>query len=142
MTITTIILKLAILSLARTAVGSQHLGPHIGDRTRQSGIHANTARVGRGTIPEFMYDKEQGLMFDFVPLNHGPGGCMKSDICLEVKLTVLRESGYYDNNIIPLVALLNLVAISTLFLEPHRFLSTSIADIEHCLCRDWNSYDD
>jgi hypothetical protein len=99
--------------------------------------------VDHMTIPEFMYDKEQGLMFDFVPLNHGPGGCMKSDMCLEVKLTVLRESGYYDNNIIPLIStLLNLVAISTLFLEPHRFLSTSIADIEHCLCRDWNSYDD
>ena len=39
---------------------------------------------------------------------------------------MLRESGYYDNNIIPLVALLNLVAISTLFLEPIDFFQRAL----------------
>ena len=86
--------------------------------------------VDQMTIPEFMFDKDQGLLFDFVPLNHGQvgGGGLetKSDVCLEVKLTVLRDSGYYDNNIIPLVALLNLVAISTLFLEPIDFFQRAL----------------
>ena len=39
---------------------------------------------------------------------------------------MLRESGYYDNNIIPLVALLNLVAISTVFLKPIDFFQRAL----------------
>ena len=82
--------------------------------------------VDNMTIPEFMYNKEQGLSFGLVPLNHGAGGTDSSDVCLEVTLKVLRESGYYDNNIFPLIALLNLVAVSTLFLEPANFFQRAL----------------
>jgi hypothetical protein len=82
--------------------------------------------VDHMSIPEFMFNKEQGLQFGLVPLNFGPGGRASSDTCLSVKLRVLRESGYYDNNIIPLLALLNLVAISTLALEPVDFFQRAL----------------
>jgi hypothetical protein len=82
--------------------------------------------VDHMSIPEFMFNKEQGLQFELVPLNFGPGGRASSDTCLSVKLKVLRESGYYDNNIIPLLGLLNLVAISTLFLEPIDFFQRAL----------------
>lgn len=82
--------------------------------------------VDHMTIPEFMFNKERGLQFELVPLNFGPGGRASSDMCLSVKLKVLRESGYYDNNIIPLLGLLNLVAISTLFLEPVDFFQRAL----------------
>lgn len=36
-------------------------------------------------------------------------------------MTVLRESGYYDQNIVPLVALLNVVAVSVLTFQDSDF---------------------
>jgi hypothetical protein len=39
--------------------------------------------VDHWRIPEFMYDKDRGLSFDFVPLNYGPGTLLNSDMCLE-----------------------------------------------------------
>lgn len=35
----------------------------------------------------------------------------RQDCCLEVSLRVARDSGYYDQNIMPLIVLLNIVAI-------------------------------
>ena len=43
------------------------------------------------------------------------------DECLQVKLHVRRDSGYYDNNIIPLLAMLNVAGVATLTLEPLEF---------------------
>mmetsp|Transcript_8095 Transcript_8095/g.11765 ORF Transcript_8095/g.11765 Transcript_8095/m.11765 type:complete len:450 (-) Transcript_8095:428-1777(-) len=77
-------------------------------------------------IPEFMFDNAKGLRFSFCPLKHGPGGRTNSDLCLEVKLRIYRESHYYDYNIMPLLGLLNLVAISTLFLEPQNFFQRAL----------------
>mmetsp|Transcript_672 Transcript_672/g.843 ORF Transcript_672/g.843 Transcript_672/m.843 type:complete len:448 (+) Transcript_672:171-1514(+) len=76
-------------------------------------------------IPEFMHDNVKGLTFGFPPLNHGPGG-IGTDVCLEVKLRIFRESHYYDYNIMPLLGLLNLVAISTLFIEPQDFFQRAL----------------
>ncbi|KAG7373664.1 hypothetical protein IV203_034388 [Nitzschia inconspicua] len=54
---------------------------------------------------------------------------------LRVSVTALRESGYYDQNIVPLVALLNVVALSVLTFQDsdffHRALITlNIAFVE------------
>jgi hypothetical protein len=76
-------------------------------------------------IPDFNYNPEEGLDFQFVPLSFGtsalPVGNKPSskgnkntqqDCCLEVHLRVTRDSGYYDQNIMPLIGLLNIVAVS------------------------------
>ncbi|KAG7348707.1 hypothetical protein IV203_011304 [Nitzschia inconspicua] len=57
------------------------------------------------------------------------------DYILRVSVTALRESGYYDQNIVPLVALLNVVALSVLTFQDsdlfHRALITlNIAFVE------------
>ncbi|KAG7348733.1 hypothetical protein IV203_011330 [Nitzschia inconspicua] len=57
------------------------------------------------------------------------------DYILRVSVTALRESGYYDQNIVPLVALLNVVAVSVLTFQDsdlfHRALITlNIASVE------------
>ncbi|KAG7348718.1 hypothetical protein IV203_011315 [Nitzschia inconspicua] len=57
------------------------------------------------------------------------------DYILRVSVTALRESGYYDQNIVPLVALLNVVAVSVLTFQDsdlfHRALITlNIAFVE------------
>ena len=119
--------------------------------------------VDQVKIPGFAYNKDRGLQFDFVPLNHGSSGhsnhnpsisssggrssCRRSfnsfnsinnnryyrcaggghhmsghdDEYLRVSVTVLRESGYYDQNIVPLVALLNVVAVSVLTFQDTEF---------------------
>ena len=112
--------------------------------------------VDQVKIPGFAYNKDRGLQFDFVPLNHGSPGnsnhnqsisssggrssCRRfttttttinnnknnhrsshDDEYLRVSVTVLRESGYYDQNIVPLVALLNVVAVSVLTFQDTEF---------------------
>mmetsp|Transcript_52973 Transcript_52973/g.158568 ORF Transcript_52973/g.158568 Transcript_52973/m.158568 type:complete len:245 (+) Transcript_52973:993-1727(+) len=62
--------------------------------------------VDHVSVPDFLHDKD-GLQFEFVPLSFGSG-----DKCLHVKLTVVRDSGQYDKNIMPTLALLNIVAVS------------------------------
>jgi hypothetical protein len=71
-----------------------------------------------------------------MPLDHGPtGGSKRVDQCLEVSIPVLRDSGYYDKNIMPILGLLNLVAVSIVCLEPENFfqrglLTLNIAFVE------------
>jgi hypothetical protein len=76
-------------------------------------------------IPEFSFERSNDLVFEIVPLFHGisnAGGHAEiSDDCLQVRLHVKRDSGYYDNNIVPLLAMLNIVGVSTLTLEPSEF---------------------
>lgn len=76
-------------------------------------------------IPEFSFDETKGLEFNFSPLNHGPGGGVRSgeqeEQCLTVKLRVRRDSYYYDRNVVPLLGMLNFVAITITALAADRF---------------------
>jgi hypothetical protein len=88
--------------------------------------------VAHVQVPGFSYTKED-LDFDFVSLDFG--GKETLGECLQVKLRVQRHSSYYDRNIIPLLAALNVVAVSTLTLEPTKFgargeIITAIAFVE------------
>mmetsp|Transcript_3426 Transcript_3426/g.4959 ORF Transcript_3426/g.4959 Transcript_3426/m.4959 type:complete len:595 (+) Transcript_3426:303-2087(+) len=84
--------------------------------------------VDHVTIPEFHYDKEQGLEFNFVPLAYGADDTSqtKRDMCLEVKLHVTRDSGYYDSNIMPLLAILNIVAICLFAYNAENFFQRAL----------------
>lgn len=89
-------------------------------------------------MPEFHYDKEAGLDFDLIPLKHGsiPGlrkrrskgldDHMQTDYYLRTSLVVSRDSGYYDKNIMPLLNMLNLVAISILALDATMFFKRGL----------------
>lgn len=91
----------------------------------------NSTRIPHGLIidqarlPGFIYNKERGLDFQFRKLDHGifdqyrPGD--SRDDYLKVSLNVLRTSGYYDKNITPLLAMLNIVAVSVLTFEDTQF---------------------
>ena len=100
--------------------------------------------VSHVRVPGFSFDPDEGLMFDFVDMNedpqqegrarydgrsrnsrrHRPGhhyyhqNQQQQEVCLEAKLTVLRNSTYYDSNIMPLFALLNVSAVCMLALPP------------------------
>eukprot|EP00797_Seminavis_robusta_P036871 Sro954_g224370.3 (375) ;mRNA; r:33375-34499 len=68
-----------------------------------------------------------GLQFQFCSQQDGSfdrrsSFCAIPDVYLRVSLMVLRESGYYDRNLIPLLAFLNVVAaVITLVLDPTNF---------------------
>jgi hypothetical protein len=97
----------------------------------------STIRIPHGlvvdhvNIPEFCFDPKHDLVFEIVPLVYGPqviaplntttATTSSHDECLQIRLRVKRHSGYYDKNIIPLLAILNVVGISTLTLEPLEF---------------------
>mmetsp|Transcript_26857 Transcript_26857/g.41125 ORF Transcript_26857/g.41125 Transcript_26857/m.41125 type:complete len:433 (-) Transcript_26857:1201-2499(-) len=68
--------------------------------------------VDQVSIPGFHYKKDS-LSFRFIPTRFGSVN-QRADTCLEVKLTVFRDSGHYDKNIMPLMILLNIVAITCL----------------------------
>jgi len=74
-------------------------------------------------IPEFSFEKSNDLVFEIIPLSYGPStrDAELPDECLQVRLHVRRDSGYYDNNIVPLLAILNIVGVSTLTLDPSEF---------------------
>ena len=84
--------------------------------------------VEHARVPDFTFDPEEGLQFQFVPLSMGGTGSAlpmgsddnskqkePQDYSLEVSLRVKRDSGYYDKNIMPLIGLLNVVAVSIPF---------------------------
>ena len=87
----------------------------------------DTIRVPHGLVvdhvkvPGFRCNKKD-LKFDVVPMEFGgETEDMGLDSCLQVSLRVSRDSSYYDRNIIPLLAALNLVAISTIALSALKF---------------------
>jgi hypothetical protein len=89
--------------------------------------------VSQVKVPEFHLNKE-ALQFNVVRMQHGFQGS-GGDQCMEIKFSVLRDSGYYDKNIMPLLGLLNLVAVSIVCLEPESFfqrglLTLNIAFVE------------
>jgi hypothetical protein len=81
-----------------------------------------TIEIPHGTIvnhvkvPGFSYEPEEGLQFEFLPIEFGQqrGLPEARDQCLQVKLRVTRESSYYDRNIVPLLVALNTVGVCTL----------------------------
>lgn len=105
--------------------------------------------VGHVRVPGFNHGRE--LEFEFLPLQFGaergssstvdpakphPPPPPPRDECLQVKIRVVRESSYFDRNIIPLLAFLNLVGVCTLALSATEFgsrgeiiLATSFVEI-------------
>jgi len=91
----------------------------------------HTTRIPHGlivdqvNIPGFRRNRKEGLNFEFCPLDnglfdsHAPGE--STDNYLRVSLNILRESGYYDKNIVPILALMNVVAISVLTFDDTEF---------------------
>lgn len=63
-------------------------------------------------IPEFSLDS-QGPSFNFVPLSFGATNVENNsdEECLEVKIRVFQDSGYYDQNIMPLFLVIAVVAM-------------------------------
>jgi hypothetical protein len=89
--------------------------------------------VEQVSVPEFRHDHH--LQFELEPLFHGPGGTRMTEQCLCVKLRVQRNSYYYDRNIVPLLGMLNLVAITITGLGADEFfqrglLTLNIAFVE------------
>ena len=64
------------------------------------------------SIPDFIKSNE--LIFEFVPFQFGSSLQHNHDLFLQVKLPVFRESGHYDTNIMPLMAVMNIVAVTCL----------------------------
>ena len=132
-------LKLAILAHRRPGEiwdkQKWHLGLATAEDSQGSTRVPHGLVVDQVSIPEFNYNRKEGLQFDFVPHGYGHGGKGTKDKCLEVKLKVLRDSSYYDTNIMPLLGLLNLVAVSITALEAQDFfqrglLTLNIAFVE------------
>ena len=87
----------------------------------------DTIRIPHGLVvdhvrvPGFSCNKND-LRFNVLPMEiGGETEDMLPDLCLQVSLRVRRDSSYYDRNIIPLLAALNLVAISTIALTADKF---------------------
>jgi len=89
------------------------------------------------TIPEFSYNGN--LQFEFPPLDHGPAGGTLEEGAQEryvsVSLHVQRDSYYYDRNVVPLLGMLNFVAITITALGADEFfqrglLTLNIAFVE------------
>jgi hypothetical protein len=81
--------------------------------------------VDHVTIPDFTYERN-GLLFEFLPLEFGvPRPHVygnKCDTYLQVTLPVVRLSAHYDFSIMPILALLNAVAVSCI---PRNFASAT-----------------
>lgn len=81
--------------------------------------------VDHVTIPDFTYDPN-GLLFEFLPLQFGARGQhtheSECDNFLQVTLPIVRLSGHYDYSIMPMLALLNVVAVTCI---PRNFDSAT-----------------
>lgn len=70
-------------------------------------------------VPDFGFDPAD-LHFRFLPLTYGGwkksdiGGQQDRDVFLQVTLPVHRQSGHYDTSILPILVMLNIIAISCL----------------------------
>jgi hypothetical protein len=115
----TLVLKLAVLAHRKSGERWDHNVYKLGLATRDDS--QGSTRIPHGlivdevAIPEFRYSSDDGLQFELASLRHGPGGHgdgFKSDQCLQISLRVMRDSSYYDKNIMPLLGLLNFVAVS------------------------------
>ncbi|KAL7523458.1 hypothetical protein ACHAWF_002985 [Thalassiosira exigua] len=83
----------------------------------------------RARLPGFAYNKARGLAFQFRALEHGVfdhNDVDGRDQYLRVSLNVLRESGYYDRNIVPLLVPMNFVAVTVLTLKDTEFFQRAL----------------
>ena len=66
-------------------------------------------------IPDFAF-KSSDLAFDFLPLGYGVRTVplAKRDVYLQVRLPVHRKSYYFDSSVMPILAVLNVIAITCL----------------------------
>jgi hypothetical protein len=115
----TLVLKLAVLAHRKRGERWDHNVYKLDLATR--GDSQGSTRVPHGlvvdevSIPEFRYSKEDGLDFRLDPLRHGPGESGRGgnkDQCLLVSLRIMRDGSYYNQNIMPLLGLLNFVAVA------------------------------
>jgi hypothetical protein len=115
----TLVLKLAVLAHRKRGERWDHNVYKLDLATR--GDSQGSTRIPHGlvvdevAIPEFRYSKKDGLNFQLDSLRHGPGEGGRGgslDQCLHVSLRIMRDSSYYDKNIMPLLSLLNFVAVS------------------------------
>jgi hypothetical protein len=114
----TLVIKLAVLAHRKRGERWDHGVYKLDLATREDS--QGSTRIPHGlvvdevAIPEFRYSKEDGLAFELASLRHGPGGGIgyNTDKCLHVSLRIMRDSTYYDKNIMPLLGLLNFVAVS------------------------------
>ncbi|KAG7367727.1 hypothetical protein IV203_030398 [Nitzschia inconspicua] len=102
---------------------------HSESSVQESDIGLNSMEISLGDGSRFAILETHSLWNDHNQNTHHP------DYILRVSVTALRESGYYDQNIVPLVALLNVVAVSVLTFQDsdlfHRALITlNIAFVE------------
>mmetsp|Transcript_14686 Transcript_14686/g.21692 ORF Transcript_14686/g.21692 Transcript_14686/m.21692 type:complete len:471 (-) Transcript_14686:382-1794(-) len=77
-------------------------------------------------IPNFNHDSQNALNFQFVPLGFGSSKEDDSDECLEVKVHIYRESNYFDWNIMPMLATLDVVATALLLLDATSFFQRAL----------------
>jgi len=71
-------------------------------------------------VPGFVYNR--GLEVGMIQANEGAA----SEIFVVAKLTIARESGFYDTNIVPLLCMLTVAAVCTLSLGPKFFPARGI----------------
>ena len=125
-----LVLKLGIMKHRQPGRRWDRRKWRLGLATKQDSQH--TIRIPHGLVvdhvqvPEFSFDHTRDLSFEIIPLKYGPetgdeDTTSNDDECLQVKLHVRRDSGYYDNNILPLLVMLNLSGIATLTLDPLEF---------------------
>lgn len=77
-------------------------------------------------VPDFAFDKES-LLFEFAPLMYGgwSNSSKDRDVYLEVTLPVVRQSQHYDASILPMLIMLNIIAITCLT----RNFASAVSDI-------------
>lgn len=78
------------------------------------------------SIPEFIFNRKRGLEFSFEILDHGNGDANSCEKYLHCKLHVLRNSSYYDRNVMPLLGFLNFVAVTFTALEAKDFFQRGL----------------
>lgn len=66
-------------------------------------------------VPDFAFDKTS-LLFEFIPLMYGGWNYSTKDrdVFLQVTLPVRRQSQHYDTSILPMLIMLNIIAITCL----------------------------
>lgn len=99
------------------------------DDTQGSTRHPEGLIVDHVRVPEFDYNVDRGLRFNIAPLSVGrqmSSSDTQDERSLVVRLTVVRDSGYYDRNIVPLLCTLNVVAVSLLTFDATNFFQRAL----------------
>lgn len=98
-----------------------------GTTRRPEGLIVDHARV-----PDFSHNKHVGLRFSIEPLSVGLEQSVENENdnarerCVAVRLTVVRDSGYYDRNILPLLCALNCCAACLFVMPANEFFKRAL----------------